>query len=226
MHHAYIYEGPMSLHQQLVADACEQFGFVNPPIGGNPDVVVRMWEKFGIDDSRALIDLAMLKSTSGRALFVLAIAQITSEAQQALLKLFEEPSEGTMFVLLVPHGTLLPTVRSRFLEYPQQGSTLLASARSNLAEAKEFLASTYAKRSAWVTEFLKDEENVRERAREFLNEVEATLYGRMQVEQGPTLLEVREALADIAHFREYLSDRAPSLKMILEHFAATLPTLK
>ena len=121
-----------------------------------------------------------------------------------------------MFVVLVPHGTLIPTLRSRFLEYPER-----ITSKKHKGDAEEFLASSYAKRSAWITAFLKDEENVRERTRIFLNEVEQVLYKDIESSK-----DIREGLADIAHFREYLSDRSPSLKMILEHFAATLPTIK
>lgn len=216
MHHAYVYEGSMTLLPGLAQDAGTRFGF---EAAHNPDVHVEQWEKFGIDESRALVAQTSMRSVSGRALFVLGIASITSEAQQALLKLFEEPQVGALFVVLVPHGTLLPTLRSRFLEYPEKIS------RVNLAmstEAVEFLTWPYAKRSAWITAFLKGEdEGVREKVRVFVNELEQVLYTKSGT--GPA---VREALEDIAHFRGYLADRAPSIKMILEHFAATLPIVK
>ena len=216
-HHAYLYEGPMTLLSLLAKDAGERFGLAG---AGNPDIHIERWEKFGIDESRALVTQTSLRSVQGKSLFVLGIASITSEAQQALLKLFEEPGEGVVFVVLVPHGTLLPTLRSRFLDYPEKISRL------NLdigMEAAEFLSWPYAKRSAWVTAFLKgDEDGVREKVRVFVDALEAELYKHLSAnpkEMGP-------ALADVAHFRGYLADRAPSIKMILEHFAATLPTLK
>ena len=216
-HHAYLYEGPMTLLSLLAKDAGERFGLAG---AGNPDVHIERWEKFGIDESRALVTQTSLRSVQGKSLFVLGIASITSEAQQALLKLFEEPGEGVVFVVLVPHGTLLPTLRSRFLDYPEKISRL------NLdigMEAAEFLSWPYAKRSAWVTAFLKgDEDGVREKVRVFVDALEAELYKHLSAnpkEMGP-------ALADVGHFRGYLADRAPSIKMILEHFAATLPTLK
>lgn len=220
-HHAYVYEGPASLLPELANSACAKFNFTKEH---NPDVLIEGWEKFGIDEARELSGQASLKSSGGRSLFVLGFSSITSEAQQALLKLFEEPVAGAIFVVLVPHGALIPTLRSRFLEYPDKefaknSSASLQVMREGLAE--EFLGVSYAKRSAWITEFLKDEENVRERTRVFLNELEAELYKKIEHSS-----DVREGLAEIAHFREYLSDRSPSLKMILEHFAATLPTLK
>ena len=219
-HHAYVYEGPAALLQPLAEDACTRFGFT---AGSNPDVHVESWEKFGIDESRALVMQTSLRSVGGRALFLLGIMSITSEAQQALLKLFEEPGEGVMFVVLVPHGTLLPTLRSRFLDYPHKGISGVEISSQEISTALEFLSWPYAKRSAWVTAFLKgDDDGVREKVRAFVNDIEVELYKHLS--KNPK--EIGPALADVAHFRGYLADRAPSIKMILEHFAATLPTLK
>jgi len=214
-HHAYLYEGEAGVFPALVSDACARFGF---EAQANPDVHIQQWEKFDIDEARSLVMQGSLRSMRGRALFVLNIMSVTSEAQQALLKLFEEPSEGVVFVVLVPHGTVLPTLRSRFLDYPE---TLQESVRSE--DAAEFLRWPYAKRSAWITAFLKgDDEGGRDKVRVFVNGLEAELYIHLQ--KNPK--EIGPALADVAHFRQYLGDRAPSIKMILEHFAATLPVLK
>ncbi len=117
-HHAYIYEGSQDLLEPLLADAKKQFNFVGD---NNPDLHVLSFEKFGIEDSHELTRSAQLKSVSGRSLFILGIASINTQAQQALLKLFEEPQPGIIFVLLVPPGILLPTLRSRLMSYPWQG---------------------------------------------------------------------------------------------------------
>lgn len=218
-HHAYFLEGSLANLQALAADARERFGFADghpstPLEAGNLDVYVREWEKFGIVESRRLVELSMLKSASGRSLFVLGLASITSEAQQALLKLLEEPKAGAIFILLVPHGALLATLRSRMLPYPR---VLTAGTQKN-TDAVTFLASPYKERSEWIGLFLKEEEGVRERVRNFMNGLEVEMY-----KKGTKNVAVREGLGDIAHFRGYLSDKAPSLKMILEHLAATLP---
>ncbi|MBY0473408.1 hypothetical protein K2Q00_04000 [Patescibacteria group bacterium] len=241
-HHAYVYEGPVSLLPKLADDAALRFDFKREQ---NPDVLVQQWEKFSIDEARELAQQASLKSVSGRSLFILGISSIASDAQQALLKLFEEPREGAIFVVLVPHGIVIPTLRSRFLDYPDKAfakktfaerspaslqgnrgrSAELLSATETTA-ASEFLGSTYAKRSAWVTAFLKnDDEDTREQARVFLNNTEAVLYMGLSKASDKSKQDILDGLTDIAHFRQYLADRAPSLKMILEHFAATLPKI-
>lgn len=211
-HHAYLYEGPLALLPALAKRAREGFGFTGEH---NPDVSVRQWEKFGIDESRELAEVASLRSASGRQLFVLGVSSITTEAQQALLKLFEEPQKGAIFVLLAPYGSLLPTLRSRFLPYPEE---IPLGERS--PEAAEFLASAYKKRSDMIVELLDEEEGARERVRSFLDALEAALYARVTSDPSP---DIRAGLADIAQFRGYLADKAPSLKMLLEHLAATLP---
>jgi hypothetical protein len=141
------------------------------------------------------------------------------------LKLFEEPQEGVIFVLLAPHGSLLPTLRSRLLNYPE---TLQQKAAQNFAGA--FLKSSSKIRSAEVAMLLKDEEGVRERVRDFLNALETILYAQLDG-QKPNHAESRgkkeliEGLEDIAKVRSYTNDRSPSMKMLLEHLALSLPTI-
>jgi len=143
---------------------------------------------------------------------------MTNEAQQALLKLFEEPQKGVVFVVLAPHGTFIPTLRSRFLPYPKK----LKEGEGD-ADAKKFLKAAYKTRSAQITVMLKDDENQRERVREFLNTMEHILYTESKKKIADD--DLKEGLADIAKVRSYLGDRSPALKMLLEHLAATLPTI-
>jgi hypothetical protein len=238
-HHAYIYEGSQELLGALVEAARKEFNFEGD---NNPDLHVESYEKFGIDDAHELTRDAQLKSVSGRSLFILGIASINTHAQQALLKLFEEPQEGIIFVLLVPHGILLPTLRSRLMPYPETqnfaeeksklgGQNSLARDGSDPKretrgpfeqQVSTFLKSPYKARSAQIAALLKDEENTKERVRDFVNALEAQLYDRLRKS---VTKEVREGLEDIAKVRGYLADQSPSLKMLLEHLAATLPAL-
>lgn len=171
----------------------------------------RQYERFGIDEARELSSLAALKNYAD-SIFLLGVAAITSEAQQALLKLFEEPQQRTRFVLLVPHGILLPTLKSRMLEYPSK----LAPDSPVRTEAKKFLTLPGKERGDRIATLLKDGE--RERVRDFLNALEIELAKKIKEPN------VREALGDIAMARDYLRDRSPSLKMLLEHLAMSLPT--
>lgn len=195
-HHAYYIEGPLSAF-----DAYKEA--VRP-------YYARLYERFGIDEARELTTLASLKNYQ-EAVFLLALATMTSEAQQALLKLFEEPQEGTRFIVLMPHGVLLPTLKSRMLTYPE-----LLQTDADSMGATKFLKLAGKDRSDFITKLLKDDDNQKERVRDFLNALERELYVR------PT--RSNTALADIAMVRDYLRDRSPSLKMLLEHLALALPS--
>jgi DNA polymerase III delta prime subunit len=209
-HHAYLFEGSQEQYGALVESARERWGFGT----GSADVHLLQFEKFGIEDARALKETAALRSASERSLFVIGIAAATSESQQALLKLFEEPQPGTIFVLLMPHGAMLPTLRSRFLPYELENRPDFF-----VQEVSAFLKASATERSAIIVELLKDEEGVKERVRDFLNGLEAALYKKINVPQA------RAALEDIAHVRGYVGDRSPSLKMLLEHLALVVPKL-
>jgi len=202
MHHAYYIEGPLSLFAAY-KEKLQPFW-------------AREFERFGIDEARALVEQAGLKNF-GEATFFIATASLPVEAQQALLKLFEEPQAGTTFILLVPHGSIIPTLRSRMLPLPDE----VEEETSKNLEAKKFLKSSTKDRSAYIAKLLKDEEGVKEQVRELLNELERELEQVLIRTKGEKT--IREALEDIAKVRSYVGDRSPSLKMLLEHLALSLP---
>lgn len=224
-HHAYYIEGSLS-----------QFDAYKEAI---KPYYAREYERFGIDEALELQSLASLKNyTDG--IFLLTAATLTTEAQQALLKLFEEPQAGTVFIVMVPHGVLLPTVRSRMMEWPTEQQIVVtpqhlaqkkvlgspASSRKGSSgpdyfsgqAAASFLKLSGKERSEFITKLLKDDEGQKERVRDLLDALEAELHTKVGEPR------VRQALADIAMTRDYVRDRSPSLKMLLEHLALALPT--
>lgn len=199
-HHAYLYEGSPTEFDAL-KDELKPF-------------VARKYERFGIDDARELVALAALRK-EGEARYLVAASTITTEAQQALLKLLEEPQPGVVFYLLFPHGSLLPTVKSRLMPYTTvQGVPLDKEAGR---QAKAFLKAAGKARSDMVAALLKDDVDVKERVLNFVNALEAEVY---RAQPG-----AHAALADLARVRDYLRDRSPSNKMLLEHLALSLPTV-
>jgi hypothetical protein len=172
------------------------------------------YERFGIDEARGLIGLASLKNYK-ESVFLIVATSVTTEAQQALLKLFEEPQPGTTFVLVVPPGILLPTLRSRMQPYPGEKYQV---ASNKYQTSIKFLKSKQKERSGQIAELLKDEDDTKERVRGFVDGLEVELHKKLKDKAA------REGLADLALVRDYLRDRSPSLKMLLEHLALSLPT--
>ncbi|MSR70711.1 hypothetical protein EXS62_01590 [Candidatus Kaiserbacteria bacterium] len=217
-HHAYYIEGPLSQFEGY-KESLKPFW-------------ARQYERFGVDESRELIALTSLKNFADATFFVGA-SSITTEAQQALLKLLEEPQEGTTFIFLVPHGVLLPTVLSRMMQMekvstahkkvlgsPVSAKTHEAGRPDYFSELSTlFLRVGGKERSDMIAKLLKDDEGTKERVRDFVNALEVTLAEQKSSPQQ------RQGLADLAMVRGYLADRSPSLKMLLEHLALCLPVL-
>ncbi|MGC9602227.1 MAG: hypothetical protein ABSE76_00575 [Minisyncoccia bacterium] len=224
-HHAYFLEGELNLLQAVSNDVRAREHIKS----NDPDFLERMYEKFGVEEAAKLRTLASFRAAGEKSFFIIAISSITIEAQQALLKLLEEPRTGLTLVLVVPHGALLPTLRSRMLAYPhklkfaEQNSLVETKSTRGLFEQQisTFLKSPYKARSAIITELLGDDEGARERVRAFLNGLEIELHTKFLQSKGKK--EFREALEDIAKVRSYAGDRSPSFKMLLEHLALALP---
>lgn len=69
-----------------------------------------------------------------------------------------------------------------------------------------------------IAAMLKDDEGSKERVRELLDGLEDELHKDIA---NPA---TRAALHDIAMVRDYVRDRSPSLKMLLEHLALSVPS--
>ena len=196
-------------------------------IKGNPDFLLEQYETMGIDKAHALKGYAERKAVSGgEKVFVVFARGITREAQNALLKIFEEPPASTHFFLIIPSfALLLPTLRSRLavLALHPTGES------GDIKNATEFLACTVPARLSLVQNRLKELEQGKKkqggsselllektRRLAFLNSLERTLAKQDHIAVSPALREVLESKKDSR-------DRAQSFKLLLEHLALVLP---
>ena len=170
-------------------------------------------ETFGIDDARNLFQKASYKNTqSGYALFVTRCQRITLPAQNALLKLLEEPPQETLFVFSMPRDALLL-------------STL--TSRVNILGAFEGKQREHAQVHAFLTgpstdrlKLVQDMQEDVEEARDFLTSLavhtENILFNERSQEWKHFGRAVETALL-------YLNDPSASRKMLLEHVALACP---
>lgn len=116
LHHAYFllgFDASSVLHDFALARGV--------PVEGNPDVALHTYDTFGIDDVRALQQAVRTKPLAGHRIVVCTAQVLTHEAQHALLKLLEEPAEGTHLLFVLPQShAILETVRSRVVIYTQR----------------------------------------------------------------------------------------------------------
>lgn len=217
LHHAYGIEGSWSEAEPALRAIAQQLlkASIVGTLASHPDFHQEVYEVFGIDEARVLESSAHRKALLGsHKLYLLGCNSITHEAQNALLKLFEEPPQATHFFLVVPtHAGLLPTLRSRLYLV----KSAVSEADTNRALARAFITASPAKRLELVASII--EEKNRVAAQSLLNGLERELHSRGW--GTPHLSSA--ALERILAARGYISDRSSSVKLILEHVALTLP---
>jgi len=210
-HHAYLVRSP-SLSHAGVLSLLEREGV---SVMGNPDLLIRQYDSLGVDDARGLKSEAILKPVTGKRMFVLSVGAITAEAQNALLKLFEEPTAHTHFFLILRPGiTLLPTLASRLSEL-----TVLEAEHVDSGLAPRFLKAYPSERATYVAELIDAGDRLGTEA--FLNELLTFL--RTKIDLVKDSGEGRAALDAVVTARRLLIEKGTSVKQALEYVIAAVP---
>ena len=171
---------------------------------------------FGIDDARALRAWQGLMPEVGKRKIHIVYADfMTEQAENALLKTLEEPTESTHIIFAIPKPeVLLPTLLSRvrvIMPNGKEGSSL---------EAKKFLALGRGDRLAHIAKLVEKSDDdeaaaeVRERTLALMDSLERFLATDMQSN--------REKLELVLKFKKYLYIPGASSRMILETLALTI----
>lgn len=207
LHHAYFIEGDKTaVLADLEAFLKHAFNIVRQ---GHPDVHYSQYESLGIDESRSLQDMQSMKPVVGdKKIFILVTDSITNEAQNSLLKVFEEPTRGThFFVISSSQRILLPTLRSRMVVIRHVSSGV----NSIEIGAKKFTEMLPKARLEFVAPFI--EEKNKAKAETFLQALISEL-AKDGVKKENALV-----IKEILVLARYLKDRSSSLKLILESVA-------
>lgn len=190
----------------------------------NPDVIILRYGLFSVDDARRVNELASGSPLAGkRKAVVIAAFRASHEAQNALLKLFEEPPPETFLFLVMPSlGGIVETLRSRILELPVHD----IRRRTEIpATARAFIEGTKQARSAMIKKLSggKDEDdrgNKHEEALQIVDGIEIAAYEALRRGKDENVIML---LRDTERFREYLHDRGAPIRIILEHLSLVLP---
>lgn len=170
--------------------------------------------QLGIDEVRTLVEDAYRRpsGTASQRLFVVRAGQLTNEAQQALLKLLEEPPQSSRFFFILPaRVSLLPTLRSRFAEVGVSGSTVLLPP-SEVDVWNEFLTASIPIRMSLLSS------GVAEKDGDWLERFSVGF--REYVATVPPTMRHRSTLAFVL---SRLGTRGAANKMLLEELAFTIP---
>jgi len=221
-HHAFFYAGDRE------AGITAALSYVEKDLGldpvGNPDVITLRHVLFSVADSRALIERAVLAPMRGdQKVLIIAAYRFFHEAQNALLKLFEEPAPGTTLILIVPsEGNIITTLRSRLHPLPMGKEVQLAG----IEEA--FVRGGPAAREKVVSGILdeakSDDDNekleARVKALRLAEGIAREGYASWRKSDGAAM---RSFLSDLDRIIPVLNDRSAPLKPILEHLLIAAP---
>lgn len=214
LHHAYAIIGGETARANL-----RQFfaGTLRIPMQGNPDFLSLEYETFGIDEARELKERQGKRPAGvGPKIFLISAKTVTTEAQNALLKVFEEPASDTHFFLVVSHAaSLIPTFLSRIILLDGRGESHDLWA--------DFLFHDIPKRLDAVRKIIDAKD--RDSAISLLNAIEEALHDAYASEN-ISLTDYCFSVNEIGNCRGHLRGRSPSLKLVLEHIALVAPQPK
>ncbi|MBX4199090.1 hypothetical protein KW800_02325 [Candidatus Parcubacteria bacterium] len=209
-HHAYLLIGERDEADEYLKDVFDESGI--SPVG-NPDVFVISQDVFGVDDARELSDRAIEKAfgkgDKARKVFVIHANKFTSEAQNALLKTFEDPVANTHFFISARESSVfLPTLLSR-LHQVRVGGEL-----GKNKEVEKFLTKTLKQRIDFAKKFADEKE---ERGAGALALFLDSLLLKLRADGAP--LEMQKKVLEL---RTYARDSGAMPRLILEHLALVL----
>lgn len=169
-------------------------------------------DRFGIDDARELVRKAYNRPVEAiEQVLVVRTNFVTLEAQNALLKVLEEPPQSTRFIFVLPRGfEVLSTLISRFSE--EFSGEDISSLESNVV-FNTFLSESYQERLASIDQAIKKKD----------------VLWQQLVKQG-LVQYIKESdniagcLRELEYVVRILLTRGASNKMLFEHIALTLPT--
>lgn len=205
-HHAYLLLGEESAAEAYLDNVFSELGISTL---GNPDVHHLEENVFLVDHARRLSEGAQVKAFGAKKIFVITAARFTPEAQNALLKTFEEPSADThFFVVARDTNMFLPTLLSRMQIVRLEGK------RDVETEARKFLEMPLSKR----VEF----------ARKFADEKEERGVGALSSFLDSLLLILRDnnaslsTLEKVFKVRLFAEDSSAMSRLIIEHVGLVL----
>lgn len=184
-------------------------------IAHTADLFVYQDDTFTIEAARNLKERHSTKPLSGRGFFIVAATRFTLEAQNALLKVIEEPGPKSHFFIITENAEqLLPTVSSRLVAYRPREEEKEAG---EIKEIELFLKSVPGKRLLFLEKII----NEKSEALSFLTALQMYLHktSTRGEEKNRTLFLLGES-------RTLLFSPGVSTKHVLERLALLIPLTK
>jgi DNA polymerase III, delta subunit len=228
LYHTYIVMGHVDSTPLLLQEYLEEQGHISR---SSSDLLVQTYDSFTISDSKTIKEWASVKRVGdGKKVCIISTKFINREAEQSLLKVLEEPGEGTHFFIIVPPSVvLLDTTLSR-AQVVNLGATQEESGIDH--EAQKFMHLTPKDRIEYVATMIKRHEDdetsggLRHEALNLINGIEKSLHEKLHTaiksKDKNVHINLTFIFGELAKAREYLNTSGASVKMIIEHIALML----
>ena len=228
LHHAYLIEGA---REEILPEIFKFVQSLGVETSNNSDFLNIATDSLKIEDARNIKSFSVEKANSfNKKIFIISANNFLLEAQNSLLKMFEEPIENTHFFLVVPDANiLLETLVSRFYLISHRSD--LWGKNNNDKDAEKFIAMSLKDRLDLIKELLvepedEDEEgneivvldSARSNALKFLNALETVLHTKMS----KAAFDIK-CLEHLFKVREFLRMPGSSTKMLMESVALIVP---
>ncbi len=219
LYHSYVIESnPDNETVKRVLNFLELRGIIK---NNSIDLFHKIYESFTLEDSHFLKEWHSRLGVGGLSkVCLIATKTINREAEQALLKVIEEPALNTYFFFIIPNTSLLlDTILSRVQVVSLKNKKDVSISK----EVENFISFDYKKRFdqiALIIKNNKDEESsgkLRYYANQFINELERIFYNNFK--KNIKEKNISNILFEIQKSREYLKIPGSSVKMALENLA-------
>ncbi|PIR38019.1 MAG: hypothetical protein COV34_02370 [Candidatus Zambryskibacteria bacterium CG10_big_fil_rev_8_21_14_0_10_42_12] len=172
---------------------------------GNPDFIFRSYDRMAVDHAHELRELLGNKPLVTR-ICIVSVGVVLHEAQNALLKIFEDPPSNTHFFMVSETDSyLLPTLRSRFFVHRER------RVDTQDGEVEKFLTLSLGEKMTKVSEIA---EAGTEATRRFMDELERNFSKDIKTYQN--------VLSKIIEGKRFLLLPSASRKGILESIVCAL----
>jgi len=216
LHHASIIFSPVSSFASIVSHLSKDIlkNNIVEHSFRHTDLIIFESVSIGTDDINLIVDFNSRRALGKNKVMIITTQAITISAQNALLKIIEEPAPNTFFFFIIPSKSqVLPTLLSRFREIELD---LKIEHSNNLAlNPENFLKQPVANRMEIIKEvivFLEKEKVTRGEVCEFVTEVVALWH---KLHKKPK----KESLKAIIAVEHFMRDTASSIKLCLEYLA-------
>ena len=219
-HHAFLIQGDETTVSDLIGFLEQEHEIVQH---GNPNFLFLQTESFAIEHSRVLIERGVESGFGddyfSQKIFISFFNDITTQAQQALLKAIEEPVPRTYFFFVTPEiSTILPTILSRVRSI--KNSQIKGGVEKRIS-VESFIEASIGKRLSMVASLIHAKS--RRRTKLFLVDIERVVAEWFRKENDPELVYFLEKMPEL---KQYASLRGSSLKQIIEYVCLRLPIKK